>query len=61
MLGLRLTRGLEADALAGAGGVLGECEAHGLARYENGRWSLTPQGMLVSNEIILRVQEALGL
>ncbi|MBO4913582.1 MAG: radical SAM family heme chaperone HemW [Oscillospiraceae bacterium] len=61
MLGLRLARGLPESVLAGAERVLEGCAAHGLARLEGGYWSLTPQGMLVSNEIILRVQEALGL
>lgn len=61
MLGLRLCRGLEDETLSGAEAVLEQCEAHGLARHDGGRWSLTPQGMLVSNEIILRVQEALEL
>ena len=61
MLGLRLTRGLAADELAGAESVLRACKAHGLAALENGRWRLTPRGFLVSNSVILRVQEALGL
>ena len=61
MLGLRLTRGLPADGLAGAEDVLWECAAHGLAKQKDGRWRLTPQGFLVSNAIILQVQEALGL
>ncbi len=61
MLGLRLTRGLPADEFAGAEPVLRECAAHGLAALADGRWRLTPEGFLVSNEIILRVQEALGL
>ena len=61
MLGLRLTRGLAADELAGAEAVLRECAAHGLAEQADGRWRLTARGFLVSNAIILRVQEALGL
>ena len=61
MLGLRLTRGLPSDELAGAETVLRACTAHGLAEQNGGCWRLTPQGFLVSNAIILRVQEALGL
>ena len=61
MLGLRLTRGLAAEELAGAEAVLRECAAHGLAEQSGGRWRLTPQGFLVSNAIILQVQEAMGL
>lgn len=61
MLGLRLTRGLAASGLTGAESVLRECAAHGLAEHKGGYWRLTPQGFLVSNAIILRVQEALGL
>lgn len=61
MLGLRLARGLGADELAGAEGVLRECASHGLAEQIGGRWRLTPRGFLVSNAVILRVQEALGL
>lgn len=61
MLGLRLTRGLPADKLSGEEAVLRECAAHGLAEQADGRWRLTPRGFLVSNAIILRVQEALDL
>ena len=61
MLGLRLTRGLSAAELAGAETVLWECAAHGLAERSGDRWRLTPRGFLVSNAVILRVQEALGL
>lgn len=61
MLGLRLTRGLPADELTNAEEFLRECAAHGLAERENARWRLTPKGFLVSNEIIARVQDALGL
>ena len=61
MLGLRLTRGLTAGELSDAEAVLRECAAHGLAEQNGGRWRLTPQGFLVSNAIILQVQEAMGL
>lgn len=61
MLGLRTAEGLDAALLRGAEGVLQECAAHGLAERRGGRWRLTPRGFLVSNAIILRVQEALGL
>lgn len=61
MLGLRLARGLPAATLAGAETVLWECAAHGLAEQVDGHWRLTPRGFLVSNAVILRVQEALRL
>lgn len=61
MLGLRLTRGLHAAELAGAEAVLTECADHGLAEQVGGNWRLTPRGFLVSNAVILRVQEALRL
>ena len=61
MLGLRLARGLSAAELAGAEAVMAECAAHGLAEQIGGNWRLTPRGFLVSNAVILRVQEALGL
>lgn len=61
MLGLRTVRGLPAAELAGAEPFLRQCEAHGLALRASGRWRLTPEGFLVSNRIILTVQEALGL
>ena len=61
MLGLRTARGLDAEMLAGAEDVLRECAAHGLAEQNGKRWRLTPRGFLVSNAVILRVQEALGL
>ena len=34
-------------------------ESHRLAKFENGRWHLTPQGFLVSNAIIAAITEAL--
>jgi len=61
MLGLRLIRGLPAAELAGAETVLNECAAHGLAEQVGGNWRLTPRGFLVSNAVILRVQDAMGL
>ena len=61
MLGLRTAAGLDAARLAGAEGVLRQCEAHGLAVLSGGRWRLTARGYLVSNAIILQIQEALGL
>ena len=65
MLGLRTTRGIAPDELplpfGGAEAALRECAAHGLAEQSGGRWRLTPRGFLVSNAIILRVQEALEL
>ena len=65
MLELRTARGLAAEELGlpfgGAEAVLRECAAHGLAEQNAARWRLTVRGFLVSNAIILRVQEALGL
>ena len=61
MLGLRLTRGLPASELSRAEAVLNACAAHGLAELRAESWRLTPKGFLVSNEIILRVLDALGL
>ncbi len=61
MLGLRTARGLPAVTLAAAEEVLRACAAHGLAERSGENWRLTPRGFLVSNAIILRVQEALGL
>lgn len=65
MLALRTARGLDLSALkedtVEAERVLAECARHGLAKKENGRWRLTPQGFLVSNAVIVRVLEALSL
>ena len=61
MLGLRLKRGLPAAELIGAESVLNACAAHGLAEQIGENWRLTPQGFLVSNTVIVQVQEALGL
>ena len=61
MLGLRTAEGLDAALLAGAEGVLRQCEAHGLAALRGGRWRLTPRGFLVSNAVILQIQDSLGL
>lgn len=65
MLCLRTARGVAADEFDlpfdGAEAVLRECASHGLALRHDGRWRLTARGFLVSNAIILRVQEALGL
>lgn len=53
MLGLRLTRGLEADALGtDRCAVLERYVPAGLVRRENDRYALTPEGMLVSNAIL---------
>ena len=61
LLGLRTSRGLPADLLAPAAPLLRELIAHGLADGNGGRFALTPQGFLVSNEIIIRILDALGL
>lgn len=63
MLGLRTVSGICAHdagtSFSAAESVLRECEAHGLAERENGRWHLTPQGFLLSNSIIRRVLDAM--
>ncbi len=65
MLSLRTARGLDPAALGlpaeRAEQVLRECAQHGLAERTGARWRLTPQGFLVSNAVIVRVLEALGL
>ena len=61
MLGLRMARGLPEAELRGAEEALSACAAHGLAQREGERWRLTARGFLVSNAIIVRVQEAMGL
>ncbi len=62
MLSLRTARGLAADALPPAAvRVLEECRAHGLAVFRDGAFALTPRGFLVSNAVIVRVQDAMGL
>lgn len=65
MLGLRTVRGISTADFSlpfdDAEATLHECAAHGLAERSGDRWRLTPQGFLVSNAVILRVQEALGL
>ena len=54
MLSLRLTRGLDMAAWGGRldPSFLERCEAGGYAVREDGRWRLTPRGILVSNPII---------
>ncbi len=61
MLGLRLARGLPITELAGAESVLRACAAHGLAEQSGGNWRLTPRGFLISNAVIVRVQDAMEL
>ena len=38
--------------------VITPLEAHGLFEQKNGNWVLTPKGFLVSNQIIVQLQEA---
>lgn len=53
MLGLRLTQGMEADALgADRCAVLDRYVPMGLVWHEENRYALTPEGMLVSNAIL---------
>ena len=60
MLSPRLARGLDPAAYEERFGqsfdrflpFLKRCEAAGYARWEDGRWRLTPRGFLVSNQII---------
>ncbi len=40
--------------------LLEECREAGYAVYQEGRWHLTPQGFLVSNQIISRLLDALA-
>ena len=40
--------------------LLVQCEANGLAARTEGGWRLTPQGFLLSNAIIVSLQEAVG-
>ncbi|HSQ21880.1 MAG TPA: coproporphyrinogen-III oxidase family protein [Coriobacteriia bacterium] len=57
MLGLRMIRGID-DALAaqaGVTGVLAELARDGLVTHEAGRWSTTPRGWLLGNEVFGRV------
>ena len=65
MLALRTSRGLSLAELnlptGKAETFLSRCRAEGLAAQTEGRWHLTPRGFLVSNAVILAVQEALGL
>ena len=65
MLSLRTSRGIAASDFPlpfdRAEAFLRRCEAEGLAALGDGHWHLTPRGYLVSNAVILGVQEALGL
>ena len=62
MLALRTTRGVAADTLPGpARHILRNCEAHGLARFSDGFYALTPRGFLVSNAILVDLLEAMEL
>ena len=65
MLSLRTARGLDLASFglnaSAAQKVLLTCRSHGLAVCRSGRWQLSAEGFLVSNEIILRVLDALGL
>ena len=62
MLALRTARGLAVSTLPPAAvRVLEECRAHGLAVRRGESYALTPRGFLVSNSVIVRVLEAMGL
>ena len=62
MLALRTVRGLAASSLpAAAVQVLEECRAHGLAVRRGESYALTPRGFLVSNSVIVRLLESMGL
>ncbi len=66
MLRLRTTDGIEAQEYSRAYLLpfepseerLAGCKSKGLAAKDNGRWHLTPQGCLLSNTIIVDLQEA---
>lgn len=67
MLGLRTVRGLDPAAYQQRFGrpfacflpFLEQCRASGYAAEENGRWYLTPEGFLLSNQIISGLLDAL--
>lgn len=62
MLALRTVRGLAASSLPPAAvQVLEECRAHGLAVRRGESYALTPRGFLVSNSVIVRLLESMGL
>ena len=68
MLGLRTARGIERRefenrfrlSFAPVQETLEKCAGPGYAVQSGGRWRLTPEGFLVSNQIIGQVLEALG-
>lgn len=68
MLGLRTVRGLDPGVFENRFRrrfdcfvpFLEECRAAGYAAEEDGRWRLTPEGFLVSNQIIGGMLDALG-
>jgi oxygen-independent coproporphyrinogen-3 oxidase len=59
MLSLRTSQGMEWTAIQGWGkeALAAQLEQAGLLKIKGGRVSLTPQGMLVSNEILARLLE----
>ena len=67
LLGLRLRRGIDLKELAEtyhcplsrAEGFCRQCIQGGLMERREGRIALTPEGFLVSNEIIVRLLECL--
>lgn len=64
MLSLRLSDGLDLDGLTLSESfypLVKELERHGLAHLKNNRLSLTNEGFFVSNEIIVKILEALEL
>ncbi|MCL2213467.1 MAG: hypothetical protein FWB93_06520, partial [Oscillospiraceae bacterium] len=50
ILGLRLSRGVAVERLPTE--QVEKCVAEGLGKVSEGRFSLTPQGMLVCNRVI---------
>ena len=57
MLGLRLSRGVDLTPYKQLDAFLGQLEAAGLGSRKDGRFSLSDQGMLVSNSIITEILE----
>jgi oxygen-independent coproporphyrinogen-3 oxidase len=66
-LGLRLDEGVcvhklraafDAERVAAASVIAGELAAEGMMVVEDGRWSLTLRGRLVSNDVFGRLLEA---
>lgn len=58
ILGLRLEEGVSIDLLRGREDALSEFESLGLIRRDGGRISLTTRGILLQNEVLVRIMSA---